>query len=171
MKQLALLCIRAYQRWLSPRKGFCCAYRAHTGGASCSGFGYAAIAKHGLLLGLRLLHRRFAKCAWQAQKGRAAAPVRRYASPQLAAQAGFCDGADCLAAGCDGIDCGAALPDLACNADAACCVGEFVGELIPDDCGGNGAAREDKRLARAAARRTAKTNDQGEEVAGDSDDD
>ena len=33
---LALGLIRAYQRWVSPYKGFACAHRVHRGGPSCS---------------------------------------------------------------------------------------------------------------------------------------
>ena len=36
MRALALVAIGAYQRYVSPYKGFCCAYRAHTSRASCS---------------------------------------------------------------------------------------------------------------------------------------
>ena len=43
--------IGAYQRYLSPYKGFCCAYRAHTGRASCSALGARVIRRHGLLAG------------------------------------------------------------------------------------------------------------------------
>ena len=61
MKQLALAAIRLYQRHLSPHKGFCCAYRVHTGRASCSSLGYRAIRRFGLWLGLVILHRRLDK--------------------------------------------------------------------------------------------------------------
>jgi putative component of membrane protein insertase Oxa1/YidC/SpoIIIJ protein YidD len=50
----ALAAIRAYQRHLSPRKGFSCALRGATGGRSCSAYGYRAIALCGLGKGLRL---------------------------------------------------------------------------------------------------------------------
>lgn len=59
----ALLAIGAYQRYVSPYKGFCCAHRARTGHASCSEFARRAIARCGLLAGLRLLRRRFLACA------------------------------------------------------------------------------------------------------------
>jgi putative component of membrane protein insertase Oxa1/YidC/SpoIIIJ protein YidD len=61
----ALAAIRAYQRVLSPRKGFCCALRAVTGGDSCSAYGYRVIARCGLWTGLRLLRRRLDACARQ----------------------------------------------------------------------------------------------------------
>lgn len=59
----ALVAIGAYQRYVSPYKGFCCAHRARTGHASCSQFARRAIERCGLLAGLRLLRRRFGACA------------------------------------------------------------------------------------------------------------
>lgn len=59
----ALAAIGAYQRYVSPYKGFCCAHRARTGHASCSEFARRAIERCGLLAGLRLLRRRFLACA------------------------------------------------------------------------------------------------------------
>jgi putative component of membrane protein insertase Oxa1/YidC/SpoIIIJ protein YidD len=55
--------IGVYQRYVSPHKGFCCAYRVHTGRASCSEFGRRAISRHGLTAGLMLLRQRFNVCA------------------------------------------------------------------------------------------------------------
>jgi putative component of membrane protein insertase Oxa1/YidC/SpoIIIJ protein YidD len=37
--QAAMMLIRGYQKWISPRKGFCCAYRYFTGARGCSEFG------------------------------------------------------------------------------------------------------------------------------------
>lgn len=76
----ALGAIRAYQRHLSPRKGFRCALRGATGGRSCSGYGYRAIARCGLRKGLRLLQRRLDACASQHRRG----GPSRY-------QQGYCD--------------------------------------------------------------------------------
>lgn len=67
MRSLLLLFIRIYQIYLSPYKGFRCAYHAHTGRRSCSKFGFAAIDKHGAIVGARLLRRRFRKCAHAAE--------------------------------------------------------------------------------------------------------
>jgi putative component of membrane protein insertase Oxa1/YidC/SpoIIIJ protein YidD len=54
--------IELYQRHISPRKGFRCAYGVRTGRASCSKFGKRAIARTGLLAGVALLRRRFRRC-------------------------------------------------------------------------------------------------------------
>ena len=55
--------IGAYQRYASPRKGYCCAYRACTGGRSCSSYAKHSISRAGLVGGLILLRRRFKACA------------------------------------------------------------------------------------------------------------
>jgi putative component of membrane protein insertase Oxa1/YidC/SpoIIIJ protein YidD len=54
--------ITQYQRHLSPRKGFRCAYRVLYGRSSCSQFAKRAIQRLGILSGLRLLRRRFGRC-------------------------------------------------------------------------------------------------------------
>lgn len=110
MKALALAAIRRYQRHLSPRKGYCCAYRHHTGRAGCSELGYRAIRRLGLWRGLLVLRIRLNRCGMV---------HRRYTRNRLAlaGQAGFCD------CGCD----------LPCDLDAgsAC---DPAGNL-PCDCG------------------------------------
>jgi uncharacterized protein len=58
----ALAAIQGYQRYLSPYKGFCCAYRVHTGKAGCSQFGYRAISRFGVFDGLVILKKRLALC-------------------------------------------------------------------------------------------------------------
>jgi putative component of membrane protein insertase Oxa1/YidC/SpoIIIJ protein YidD len=63
MRSLALAAIEIYQRYLSPYKGFCCAYGFHTGNRSCSALGYRAIRVHGVIPGLALLRLRFERCS------------------------------------------------------------------------------------------------------------
>jgi putative component of membrane protein insertase Oxa1/YidC/SpoIIIJ protein YidD len=62
LDRLALAAIGGYQRHLSPRKGFSCAYRVARGGTGCSGFAKAAIADLGLIRAIPLIRRRFADC-------------------------------------------------------------------------------------------------------------
>lgn len=62
MKSLALALIRSYQKHISPRKGYCCSYRAHTGCCSCSALGYRAIRMKGLIRGLAILRERLYLC-------------------------------------------------------------------------------------------------------------
>lgn len=102
MKTLALWAIRLYQRLISPYKGFRCAYAVHTGHASCSGLGYRAIRRFGVLGGVTVLRMRLHKC------GVAYRRYRRAPGAALASQAGFCD-ADCFD-GCDICDCAVEMP-------------------------------------------------------------
>jgi putative component of membrane protein insertase Oxa1/YidC/SpoIIIJ protein YidD len=81
---VALSCIRAYQRFISPHKGFHCAYRVCTGCASCSELGYRAVRRFGAVKGLAVLDGRLARCAEAARLMRAP----RY---RPRAQAGDCD--------------------------------------------------------------------------------
>jgi putative component of membrane protein insertase Oxa1/YidC/SpoIIIJ protein YidD len=85
LTRLALLSIRAYQRHLSPIKGFSCALRVATGGDSCSTYGYRVIHRRGLKQGLGLLRRRMRDCghAHRHNLGRAHGPLH--------AQRGVCD--------------------------------------------------------------------------------
>jgi putative component of membrane protein insertase Oxa1/YidC/SpoIIIJ protein YidD len=57
-----LVAISAYQRFVSPYKGFGCAYRVHTGCQSCSVLGYRAIRRFGVIDGVALLRQRFGRC-------------------------------------------------------------------------------------------------------------
>jgi len=116
MKQLALAAIRLYQRHLSPYKGFCCAYRVHTGQASCSSLGYRAIRRFGLWPGLVILRQRLVKCG---------IAHRRYRPRSLALgrQAGFCD-----------IPCDPSC-DLPCDFDAGSTACDVFSNCIPGDCG------------------------------------
>jgi len=111
---LALAAIRGYQRWLSPHKGFGCAFRVATGGDSCSAYGYRVIERFGLRRGLGLLDRRLALCGHvhrsaQAARGPAPPQVRH---PLLHYQRGECDpGCALLECGCDACDCGSKVRD------------------------------------------------------------
>lgn len=92
MRSLVLAAIRAYQRYLSPYKGFCCAYHVHTGRSSCSALGYRAVQIHGALAGLLILRERMYLCGVSHRRYR---PSRR--RPHVK-ERGDCD------LGCDGFD-------------------------------------------------------------------
>lgn len=63
VSSLACRLIGLYQKHLSPRKGFRCAYRVrHERRSSCSQFARRAIDRLGLMPGVRLLRRRLGKC-------------------------------------------------------------------------------------------------------------
>lgn len=97
MKKLVLLAIAFYQRYLSPYKGFRCAYRKHTGRASCSELGRRVIRRYGVLKGSLVLRQRMHLCGVVHRRW---SPVRR----PLAAQRGDCD-----------VGCCDFSPDAACN--------------------------------------------------------
>jgi putative component of membrane protein insertase Oxa1/YidC/SpoIIIJ protein YidD len=59
----AVRAIDAYQRYISPFKGYRCAYGAVWGGQSCSRYAQRAITRAGLRRGLLLLRRRLHACA------------------------------------------------------------------------------------------------------------
>ena len=134
----ALLAIRLYQRYMSPLKGFSCAYRLLTGRDSCSAYGYRVIERFGLKQGLILLRRRLHDCGEQHRAQRERTVSHRTARHQ--AQAGFCD------AGCD-------LPSADCVSADCLCDACDIAELFkrrPCNCGwlqdrGYGLSRELKR--------------------------
>ena len=108
MRILALTAIRAYQRFISPYKGFYCAYKYHTGRRSCSSLGYRAIRRYGVVSGISMLGQRTHLCGVTHRRYQ---PFLRY---KLHTQRGVCD------ISCDGPD------DLPCHAsdicDAASCL-------------------------------------------------
>jgi uncharacterized protein len=117
VKILALYAIRLYQRFVSPYKGFACAYRIHTGRCGCSALGYRAIRMHGMLKGLSIIGQRTRLCGLVHRRHAKAAPKHH------AYQRGFCD------IGCDvPCDVGCDLPNVsgaskACNYLSCCDVG------------------------------------------------
>jgi putative component of membrane protein insertase Oxa1/YidC/SpoIIIJ protein YidD len=131
--RLALGAIRAYQRWLSPRKGFSCAFRSATGGASCSAYGYQVIERFGLRPGLGLLQRRLDLC------GHVHGATRPPRHPVLYKQQGHCD------LSCDGPgDLGCAGHHTAATdaADCACSALNSCGDCgFGNDCGGDSCRR------------------------------
>ncbi|WP_459992518.1 membrane protein insertion efficiency factor YidD [Methylosoma difficile] len=62
MRYAAAASISAYQKYLSPHKGFCCAYRHKTGRHSCSEFAKRIALRHGVIIMLRALPRQLARC-------------------------------------------------------------------------------------------------------------
>ncbi len=112
-RKLLLGAIRGYQRWISPYKGFCCAYRQHTGRASCSHLGFRVVRRHGVVAGLQLLRQRMALCG-VAHRRYAPQPAPRF-RPQ--AQRGDCD--------CD-LPCDLDMPDGKSLGRCCSTCGDFV---------------------------------------------
>lgn len=110
--------VGAYQRHISPHKGFCCAYRAHTGRASCSEFGRRVILKLGLVAFVRLMPRRFARCraAFASirldRKLRAERAHRAHGRRTVLDR---CDCGDCGLSSCDAGDCTPGGCDVPCD--------------------------------------------------------
>ncbi|KQV91247.1 hypothetical protein ASD15_04180 [Massilia sp. Root351] len=110
------MAIRAYQRYLSPRKGFVCAFRVHTGRDGCSAYGLRVIGRYGLRRGLVLLDRRLSDCGHQHRLHAPPCPARH---PALQRQAGFCDLPSCDVPAGGGAACRVLGPALE-TLDAAC---------------------------------------------------
>lgn len=127
-RQVALAAIRGYQRWISPYKGFHCAYRVHTGCAGCSALGHRVIRRFGVWDGLPLLRERMARCGAvhdayrrrQADLATNAAAGSAYRRPP-AAQRGDCD------LGC--------APDLPCDGHHGCAACDGPSGPRGDGCG------------------------------------
>ena len=62
IQQFAIASIIGYQRYLSPLKGFCCAYRHETGKNSCSAYALRVVRRKGALALFTALPRQFARC-------------------------------------------------------------------------------------------------------------
>jgi len=60
--KMALGGIWAYQQYISPNKGFRCAYSVHHGGTGCSGYAKRAIRNRGLWRALPDIRQRFRDC-------------------------------------------------------------------------------------------------------------
>lgn len=127
----------------------------------CSGFGKKVIEKQGFFLGMVLLRRRLAKCAWHAEQHRQCPPLRRNLA--LRGQGGFadCDCNGCDAPNCDMPDCdmpkckGCDMPDV-CGGRAISSVCDALGGA---SCGGGGKG-ESRRQSRMKERRDAKAGSQ-----------
>lgn len=102
MRFLLLALIRFYKSFISPHKGYGCAYRVHTGRASCSTLGYRAIRRHGASAGMGLLQERCRRCGVAQRRY---APVYRPPAQQRGDCDPGCGGADCDLPGCDLADC------------------------------------------------------------------
>jgi putative component of membrane protein insertase Oxa1/YidC/SpoIIIJ protein YidD len=68
IQPLAIGSIKAYQKFVSPHKGYRCAHAQVHGGLSCSNYALAAIDENGVSRGLVLLIERFKECAAAANK-------------------------------------------------------------------------------------------------------
>ena len=115
LETIAALFIRAYQKYLSPHKGFRCAHRALHGGASCSEFARLYVLEHGVwampsALRLRIRECRMAKQSLNAAKMANAQGKKTVRTPL------WCD----ICGGVGDASCGHILPD-SCDATPDVC--------------------------------------------------
>lgn len=64
INQVILLLINFYQKYISPYKGFSCAFRIRTNECSCSNYGIKVFKKYNFFIAYKLLKRRFIDCSW-----------------------------------------------------------------------------------------------------------
>ncbi len=57
-----VVAITGYQRYVSPYKGFCCAYRVKHNDMSCSAFVQQAVLHHGVWRAIPVVKQRFKAC-------------------------------------------------------------------------------------------------------------
>lgn len=58
----AIISIELYQKYISPHKGFCCAYKVHHNDISCSEFAKQTIKEIGLIKSIEKIKNRFNEC-------------------------------------------------------------------------------------------------------------
>jgi putative component of membrane protein insertase Oxa1/YidC/SpoIIIJ protein YidD len=63
LARLGAFLITAYQRHISPHKGFRCAHRAAHGGLSCSAYAKHVLLRRGVVAAISRMRSRFAACA------------------------------------------------------------------------------------------------------------
>ncbi|NRF68774.1 membrane protein insertion efficiency factor YidD [Aquincola sp. S2] len=107
----ALKAIGVYQRYLSPYKGFCCAYRVHSGRASCSEYARRIVRRIGALALLQALPRQFARCRSAFAALRSRSEQQRAERRERRREAGR----DCIENACE--ECG----NSACDVGACDC--------------------------------------------------
>jgi len=66
--KLSILIINFYQQYISPHKGYCCAYRVDTGEYSCSQYAKVSIEEHGLFAAVPYIREQFDRCNFSAER-------------------------------------------------------------------------------------------------------
>jgi len=117
LTRAALHAIHGYQRLLSPRKGYACAYRILLGGTGCSGFARQAMLEARLIRALPAIRARFSACHDAAEELREPRKRKGGASNCVRVR----DACDCSA--CSILPCGRHGQDATpnCNCQPDCC--------------------------------------------------
>lgn len=162
---LGLKLIRFYQKFISPYKGYSCAYSKYTGKKSCSNYGARVMKKNlNFFVALKLIRRRLDRCAYVNKQNfiKQSQIQSQNLNKKFASQAGFCDCGGCDVPACDLPSC--ELPSChfsSCETlDVLSCGCDVL------DCGGgeSGSTKEQKRMDDRKKRRDEKNN-QNEVVA------
>jgi putative component of membrane protein insertase Oxa1/YidC/SpoIIIJ protein YidD len=121
LKLAASAAIVGYQRYLSPYKGFRCAYRAKTGRASCSEYAKRLVNKLGVGALSKGLPKQFARCRLAFATLSAYPSSAQYADNRKRKRSDACDCSPC---------------DLPLNlaSDAVHCDGAIGMGVLPCDC-------------------------------------
>ena len=157
---MAIALVRAYQKWISPKKGFGCALRlAGLSKTGCSGRALRILRKDSLGWAAKaaLLRRRLDDCSAAASaRAGLTAPAQGRRFDALPGQGGFCD-AGCDLPSCDLPSCDLPSCDLpscdlpSCDAGSACDALSCAGDIA--DCGCDGCGRSEGAREKARARR------------------
>src|SRR5688572_27172010 len=113
--------IEAYQRFISPYKGFRCAHRAVHGRDSCSQFAKRVALKRGILALFPLLRRRFTECGVAAQvldyetREKQRAEERKNSAASSSSSSSSSSPSSCDASPCDAVDCLEFVPTNSCS--------------------------------------------------------
>lgn len=134
---LAIKLIVFYQKFISPYKGFSCAHKIATQEISCSSYGKRVIQRCGILIGYKLLNRRFYDCTWHAKNLQKITTenqqneykIYRQVKGYQLSQGGFidCDIPSCDMPDCDMPNFKKCVPNCSLNILDAC-------DFIPDSC-------------------------------------
>lgn len=124
ISKMAILCIKGYQRYISPRKGFRCAYGVLHGTHGCSGAVIEILQKKGILAGVPAIRERFSACKDACEELNKQKEQKKQKKKEEAD--GECcldptDACDCVSipSSCKSTpDCGDCTPDLSCDFDA-----------------------------------------------------
>ncbi|MEM7746456.1 MAG: membrane protein insertion efficiency factor YidD [Paracoccaceae bacterium] len=99
LSAISIGCIRLYQRWVSPLKGFRCAYSARHGGPGCSGFAAEQIKRVGIWRAVPKIVARLRLCSLAASTLVCASSSQ--SEPKDVREARKCRDAACADAGCN----------------------------------------------------------------------
>lgn len=123
LQKTLIQCVKFYQKFISPYKGYQCAHGVHTGTISCSGYGMKALKSNEPLVALSLIRQRTKACShiYHLYKP---APINnmKVKHPLYHKQAGFCDACDvpCDSPNCDS-PCDSKPGKLSCLDAVHCC--------------------------------------------------